>query len=157
MQEAIGLVLRAMGEAEQPRASFAALERAARWSHGHRLFTIMRHDAAAGVNRRVWSNLPEAYPVGGSKPVRETEWTRVLLREGHPFIGRYAADIRAHFADADLILSLGCESVLNLPVRWQGGVIGTINLLDRAGAYTQHHAREGQLLAALAVPALLLA
>jgi hypothetical protein len=89
--------------------------------------------------------------------VRETEWTRVLLREAHPFIGRDAADIRAHFADAETILSLGCESVLNLPVRWQGGVIGTINLLDRAGAYSAHHAREGQLLAALAVPALLLA
>jgi hypothetical protein len=157
MQEAIGLVLRAMGEADQPHASFAALERAARWSLGHRLFTIMRHDAAAGMNRRVWSSLPDAYPVGGSKPVRETAWTRVLLREGHPFIGRDAEDIRANFADADLILSLGCESVLNLPVRWRGSVIGTINLLDRAGAYTAHHAREGQLLAALAAPALLLA
>lgn len=156
MQEALGLVLRAVGEAEQPRASFAALERAARWSLGHRLFTIMRHDAAAGLNRRVWSSQPEAYPLGGSKPVRETGWTRVLLREGRPFIGRDAGDIRANFADAELILSLGCESVLNLPVRWRGEVIGTVNLLDRAGAYTPHHAREGQLLAALAIPALLL-
>lgn len=157
MQESIGLVLRALGESDQPGVTFAALERGARWSFGHRLFTIMRHDGAAGLNRRVWSSLPDVYPVGGSKPVRETDWTRVLLREGHPFIGRSAADIRANFADADQILALGCESVMNLPVRWRGGVIGTINLLDRAGAYTQHHARQGQVLAALAIPALLLA
>lgn len=157
MQEAIGLVLRAMGEADQPRASFAALERATRWALGHRLFTIMRHDRAAGVNRRVWSSAPESYPIGGAKPVRDTDWARSLLRDGHAFIGRDAAAIRENFADAELILALGCESVLNLPVRWQGGVIGTLNLLDRAGAYAPHHARQGQVLAALAVPALLLA
>ncbi|MCX8132398.1 MAG: GAF domain-containing protein [Roseococcus sp.] len=155
MRDALGLVLRALGEAEQPRASFAALERAAQWTLGHRLFTIMRHDPAAGVNRRVWSSDPLAYPPGGAKPIRETEWTRHLLREGRPFIGRDAAAIRATFPDAELILSLGCESVLNLPVRWQGGVIGTLNLLDRAGAYAPHHARQGRILAALAIPALL--
>jgi hypothetical protein len=50
---------------------------------------------------------------------------------------------RATFADRALILSLGCESVLNLPVLWRGEVLGTINLLDRAQAYAPHHAEIG--------------
>ncbi len=108
----------------------ALMQRAPGW----RLFTVMRHEG--GFNQRIWSSDPLAYPAGGRKPVREgTEWTRVLLREGRPFLCRDAADIRRHFADAETILALGCQSCLNLPVLRAGRVAGTVNLLHVAHHY----------------------
>ena len=151
----IDAIVAALAEPDQPLATFRALEEATRRAIGHRLFTIMRHDRAANFNTRVFSSRPAEYPAGGGKPVKDSAWTRPLLREGRPFIGHHADDIRATFADHALILSLGCESVLNLPVLWRGEVIGTINLLDRAHAYAPHHAELGSRFAALAIPALL--
>jgi GAF domain-containing protein len=148
-------VVAALAERDQPLATFRALEEATRRAIGHRLFTIMRHDRAADFNTRVYSSRPAEYPAGGGKPVKDSPWTRQLLREGRPFIGRNATDIRATFPDHALIISLGCESVLNVPVLWRGEVLGTINLLDRAQAYAPHHAAVGARFAALAVPALL--
>jgi len=100
----------------QPMPLFLALSSAMQASIGHRLFTIMRHDARAGFNTRLCSSDLAAYPAGGCKPVGAGPWTTRLLRQGLPFIGRDAAAIRVHFADHETILALGCESVLNLPV-----------------------------------------
>ena len=44
-----------------------------------------------------------------------------------------AADIRASFGDAELILSLGCESVLNLPVVFEDRATGRRNRSLRSG------------------------
>ena len=59
------------------------------------------------------------------------------------------------FFDYELIWSLGCESVLNMPVRWAGQTLGTLNLLHRAGHYDESHLPQVRLLAALAVPGFL--
>ena len=139
----------------QPAPLFQALQAAMGAEIGHRLFTIMRHDAAAGRNARIHTSHQQQYPVGGAKPLRPTAWTQQLLVEGRPFIGQDADTIRATFADHATILALGCESVLNLPVLWNGRVLGTVNLLHRAGHYVPHHARIGMALAAWAAPALL--
>ena len=40
------------------------------------------------------------------------------------------------FPDHELIASLGCQSVINVPVVIYGAVYGTINCLDVAGYYT---------------------
>lgn len=49
--------------------------------------------------------------------------------------GKNSEDIRSVFFDHELIASLGCASVLNLPVRWDGKVIGSLNLLHQAHHY----------------------
>lgn len=119
--------------------------------YGWRLCTVMRHEG--GFNQRIWSSDPVAYPPGGRKPVREgTKWTRVLLREGRPFLCRDAAAIRAHFADAAAILALGCESCLNLPVLAGGRVLGTVNLLHRAHHYDAVDADAAMALVAGGLP-----
>jgi hypothetical protein len=142
---------------DQPAASFTALERELEAALGHQLFTIMLHDATAGWNARIHSNRPAAYPPGGRKPLTEHPWMQRVLGAGEPWIGRDAGDIRWAFPDHALILSLGCESALNLPVRWQGRTLGTLNLLHRAGWYGEADAATGRIFAALAVPALLAA
>jgi hypothetical protein len=72
-----------------------------------------------------------------------------------PYIGRSYEDIREVFFDHELIRSLGCESVLNVPVRWNGRSLGTLNLLHRAGWYREADIPAARMFAALAAPGIL--
>lgn len=144
----------ALGAEGSSDRGFAALEAAAGAMFGYRLFSIMQHDAEGGWNARVYSNQPEAYPVGGRKPVRDTAWARQLFTLGDPWLCRDAEEIRATFPDHALIASLGCAAGLNLPVRWQGRTLGTLNLFHQTGWYDAEDLPAGRLLAGLAVPVL---
>lgn len=145
-----------LAAADQPVAFFAALEDAMAKAIGHRLFTIMRHDPTAGRNRRVYSSDPAAYPVSGSKPVNwEHPWARRILIEGQPWVGVNAADIVWAFPDHEKIAGMGLASAMNLPVRWGGRILGSVNLLHEEGYYTETDAALGSIFAAFAVPALL--
>jgi hypothetical protein len=148
----IALVAEALTQAGQPHALFAALDQALGATLGHRLFTVLRYHPDAQESERLYTSQGAAYPVGGRKAVRATPATARLFGERRPYIGRTAADIRASFGDADLILSLGCESVLNLPVLFDGRVLGTVNLLHEAGWYNEGDVPLGLTFAALAVP-----
>jgi hypothetical protein len=59
------------------------------------------------------------------------------------------------FYDYELIWSLGCESMLNVPVVWRGQTMGTLNLSHRAGFYDESHIAPVLRLAHLALPGLL--
>ena len=152
----IDAVARSLDEAEQPHATFHAVDAAMKQAVGHILFTILISHHDTKLSERFYSNMPEAYPVGGTKPIKESGWTKLLLDEGRPYIGRTKEDIAWAFFDHELIHSLGCDSVLNMPVRWRGHTIGTMNLLDRAGAYDETHIPIVRAIAQLALPAMLL-
>ena len=148
-------VARAMMEAGQPGPGFRALDRAMGAVIGHKLFTVLLHHAGARESERRYTNQPAAYPVGGRKPVTASPWTERLFTERRPYIGRSAQDIRTVFFDHELILSLGCASVLNVPVVWNGRTLGSINLLHEAGWYDDDDLPVAETFAALATPALL--
>lgn len=146
----------AQAAAGQPEALFRALQQAMADAIGHRLFTVMKHDPVAGRNRRAFSSDPVSYPVSGYKTVAwDHPWTRRVLVEAQPWIGRDAADIAWAYPDHEKIAALGLESAMNLPVRWAGRTLGTVNLLHGAGHYTEAHAELGLVLATFAAPALL--
>ena len=150
----LAAVAAAVAGGGQPEATFRALDAAMTAALGHKLFTVLlRHP---GESERRYTNQPAAYPVGGRKPVTPSPWTEQLFGRREPYIGRTAADIRAVFFDHELIASLGCASVLNLPVVWDERVLGTINLLHEAGWYDEGDVPIGLAFAALAVPAYLL-
>ena len=88
---------------------------------GHKLYTALLYHGPEGGTERYYTNNPGAYPVGGRKPPNDLPWTRRLLVEGIPYIGYDAGDIRDVFFDHALIISLGCESILNIPVAHKGG------------------------------------
>jgi hypothetical protein len=151
----LAAVSAAVARAGQPQATFAALDAALGAVLGHTLFTILAYDPARGESQRCYTNQPVAYPVGGRKPLPPNAWAERVLRDHRAYVGFTADDIRAVFFDHALIASLGCESVLNAPVVWNGEAIGTINLLHQARWYEERDADIAQAFAAFAVPALL--
>jgi GAF domain-containing protein len=153
--EALARVARALSETDQPRALFTALDRATADTIGHKLFTLMIFHADAGETERVYTNQPGPYPVGGRKHFAETPWSRSLLRDGRPYVGRTAQDIRDVFFDHELILSLGCASVLNVPIVWRRRVLGTMNLLHEERWYSDDDVPLGSAFAPALVPAFL--
>ena len=148
-------VARAHADILQPQATFEAIDRASAAVIGHRLFTILVHHRAARESERIYSNMPQAYPVQGRKPVTGSPWMQQVMEQGRPYIGRNADDIREVFFDHELILSLGCESVLNIPLRWRGQTVGTLNLLHRADWYKPEHIELATVFAQLALPAVM--
>lgn len=154
MTQALRRVAIAHSAAGQPGATLQALGDALADTVGYRLFTVLLHDPAAGLIRRAYSTMPAEYPVEGAKPITDSPWMRQLLLHGEPYVGRDREDIRAVFFDYELIWSLGCESVLNLPVRWDGRVLAVLNLLHGSGWYNEVDPRSLLPLAQLAVPAL---
>jgi hypothetical protein len=148
-------IIDAHRDPDQPAATFRAVDRALARSPGTILFTVLVHHPGLRQSERFYSNMPDAYPVGGRKPVTDSAWMQRVIFAGEPYIGRTREDIRDVFFDHELIWSLGCESVLNMPVRWAGQTVGTLNLLHRAGHYGPEHLDSVRLAAHLALPGLL--
>ena len=145
----------AQGRADQPDALFAALDEALKSAIGHKLFTILTYDDASGEAARVYSNLPGPYPAGGRKRLAPGPWTEAVLDRGEAYIGRTQDDLRSVFPDHELIASLGCASVLNMPVRWCERTLGSLNLLHEAGWYDEDDVAACLPFAQLTLPALL--
>ena len=148
-------VARAMRSPASPEAALTALDAAMGATIGHKLFTCLLHHPAARESERRYTNQPAAYPVGGRKPVPDSAWARRLFVEREPYIGYTADDIREVFFDHELIASLGCASVLNVPVVHDGRTLGVLNLLHEARWYDEADAPLAQVFAALAAPACL--
>lgn len=132
---ALSRLVETVAESENLDTIFAAVAQTAQTLIGHQLFTVMAFDAESKEVERLYSSNPQAYPPGGRKLKRDTAWGRQVLEQGRAYIGHNAEDIRSHFNDHELILGLGLESVLNVPVRVLGRTIGTMNLLHRADYY----------------------
>jgi len=113
------------------------------------------YDDAVTESIRVYSNRAGDYPLGGRKKIVSRRWADQVVRDGVPFIGNTAADLREVFSDHALISSLGCESVLNMPVRWGGKTVGSLNLLHDAYWYQGVDLSAVAVFAQLVAPALM--
>ena len=103
---------------------------------GGKLFTVMTVDWENERAGRVFTSHPEEYPVSGTKPLHYDSWFDVVHKERKPFVANTIADIAKVFGDHELIWSLGCGSVVNLPIEIAGAMVGTVNLLDAEHFYT---------------------
>jgi hypothetical protein len=106
-----------------------------------RLWTVMTVDLEAGLARRAYTNMPDAYPVSGTKPIIRNDWFDIVHGQQKSFVANTLGEIAAVFPDHELIGSLGCASVLNLPVFQGGELLGTVNLLDVEGHFTPDRVR----------------
>ena len=117
-----------------------------------RLFTVLQVDLPEVV--RLYSSNREAYPVTGRKLMGPTPWGAYVIIEGQPWLGHTAADLKWAFADHALIASLGCGSCLSIPVRENDQTLGTLNILDAEGCYTQDDLIRSSAYATSAIPLL---
>jgi hypothetical protein len=143
----------AIAAARTPEAVWPPLADLAQAVAGHRLFTVTTVDMTAGLARRLYTSHPREYPVSGTKPIHRDAWFDIVQGEGRSFVANTIADIAKVFPDHELIWSLGCGSVLNLPVMLRGELVATVNLL-----YGEHHYTPARVQAAereLRTPAML--
>ena len=129
--------------------TYAELGAAAQARFGWKLYTAMRY-LPSGEVQRVHTSNPDAYPLAGRKPRRDTPWSNQVLVQGKPYFADDEAGIRAAFEDADLIIGLGLGSVINVPVKDGDRVLGTLNFLREAGAYRKENVAEAEEIASLA-------
>ena len=134
---------------------FAALQALVQATVGAKLFTYMTVDMAAEVARRAYTSDPENYPTSGTKPIRYDSWFDIVHKQRQYFVANTIADIAKVFPDYGLINSLGCQSVVNMPVVIGGELVGTVNMLDVDGYYTPERVR--LIREVIAVPAKLAA
>lgn len=136
-------------------ALFKAVETATADIVGHKLFTLLYVAPTGKRVKRLYTNMPKEYPVGGYKEIKDTPWHQRVVREKRAWVGYDADDIKWAFPDHALILSLGCESAMNVPVVYGGRLLGTMNLLDAKGHYKETDPDRCAAFAALLVGPLL--
>lgn len=136
MRQALGKFSAAIAAAKDSHSVWEALRDLAFTVAGHRLFTVTTVDMEAGLARRVFTSHPAEYPVSGTKPIHRDAWFDIVHGEKRSFIANTIDDIAKHFPDHELIRSLGCGSVINLPVVLMGELAATINLLHEDRYYT---------------------
>ncbi|MGX9964754.1 GAF domain-containing protein [Roseomonas sp. F4] len=145
----------ALAEPAQPAATLAALDAALAGAVGHILCTMQVHHAG-GEAERIWSNLPEAYPVGGRKKASAAPRMQELMQHGRSILIRTEDELRASYPDHAGASALGCGSAMNTPVRWQGRTLGQVNLMHRAGWYGEEDVMLVRSFVQLALPAFLI-
>lgn len=119
---------------------------------GWRLFTVLAWDAPRSTLCRAYTSHPVEYPAGGEKQFSlEAPWVRQVIVGRQAFLGPDPAAVASVFVDHELIESLGCGAVVNVPVVHQDEVIGVLNLLDAEGSYNGDSVAAAAELAPLAV------
>lgn len=149
IEDLIGL----LAEPGQPNFFYDALDAALARHVGHRLLTLLCTDGDEVA--RVYSNMPDVYPVFGRKPMGVTPWGDLVLRRQLPFLGRDREAIKWAFFDHELIASIGLNAAINIPVVYDGETIGTINLLHEEFFYEETHVEIARKFAPLLIPAFL--
>ncbi|MET0576944.1 MAG: GAF domain-containing protein [Mesorhizobium sp.] len=141
----------ALEATNDPAVAWAALQQLADALFGVKLFTVSTVDMTAGLSRRLYTSDPASYPVSGTKPISRDAWYELVVAGRQNFIKNTLAEISGHFPDYELIGSLGCGSVLNMPVVLGGEVVGTVNCLG-----AEHHLTPERIAASehLRLPAL---
>lgn len=143
--------LAALRQPGPPEKLFAAVDRALAETVGHKLFTLLYVAPNGRRVKRLYTNMPKDYPVGGYKEITDSPWHRQVIQGRHAWVGHDAKDIAWAFFDHELIVSLGCESAVNVPVVYAGRVLGTLNLLDAAGHYEESDVARIEPFAALLI------
>ena len=102
---------------------FQAVDKALAEVVGHKLFTLLYVAPNGKRVKRLYTNMPKEYPVGGYKEVTESGWHKRVIGERRVWVGYDYEDVKWAFFDHELIRSLGCESSLNQPIVYAGRVL----------------------------------
>ena len=135
---------------EQLARADAALQRV----FGHTHLTVNRYDAATDETSRVYSSAPEIYPLAGRKRRKTNGWSEQVIDRGEIHLANDLDAVKRTFDDHAAIVALGCASVLNIPVRWNGRTLGALNLMGPADRFAGCDRASALAFAALMIPVL---
>ncbi|MFT4193660.1 GAF domain-containing protein [Ottowia sp.] len=142
----------ALGRADGADARWAEVSRLAEAVFSHRLLTGLVYLREQRLMRRIFTSDESISPLGGFKATGRGPWSVQVLEQGLPYVGSDEADIRTVFSEADLLIERGLHAVLNIPIWFDAGVIGSINLLGHRHAYDQVSEPLIDLMAGLCTP-----
>lgn len=103
---------------------------------GAKLVTVTSVDPEDLSYERLYSTMPEVYPVSGRKPANTTSWSLKVMEQREVFVANDYAAVAAAMPDHETIRSIGCESLVNVPLVLSGRVIGTLNCLAASGNFS---------------------
>lgn len=155
--EIIKQLMAVLRQAGQPEITLKALDEVLARTVGHRLLTALVYQASEQVADRIYSSHPETFSDTGRKSLAEAPTMKAVLETGLPHLSRTTEDVIKNFPDYQKIIKHGCGSVLNVPVGWNGRILGQINLLHQSGHYRETDIAFVETISQLAVPAFLAA
>ncbi|MCU4180441.1 GAF domain-containing protein [Bosea sp. BH3] len=139
----------------EPKVAYSAIDALVQKVWGHKLLTVLAYRAETVEVERLYSSNETAYPVGGRKPKQGTAWGAHVLEKGEFHISHNAEDIKATFFDHELIASLGASGMINIPLLVSGRCVGTLNISNVAGFFSEADFPTARIFGALTVPLLL--
>ncbi|MGF6177924.1 GAF domain-containing protein [Ensifer sp. 4252] len=145
----------AWGADSQPASLLQAADQAFAELVGHTLFTVTRVLPGRREIERLYSTCQSVYPVGGRKPMEHNAYADSVHAEKRPFLARTPTEFRHLFPDHETMTSLGIGSVINLPVVYDGAVLGTVNLHHLEWVYEDKDLEPAMMLARQITPAML--
>ena len=153
--EDVAAIIARSAESADTKVIYRTAERIAAETIGWRLFTILCYVEAEQAVERLYSSDEAAYPVGGRKPLSKITASHGAMERGEVFLAATKEDVRKAFFDHELIFSLGITAILNVPIRYAGRRLGTVNLCGEEGMYGPAEIAKAKILAGLLVPALM--
>ena len=119
---------------------------------GHKLITYTVIDEKLKFCERVYSNKNKIYPILGQKKMPKNIWSVKVLKNKQHFVCRTKKDIKKIFYDYETIFSLGCGSIINLLILFQGKPIGTVNILNKENHYSGKDIKKIDFLCVYLIP-----
>ncbi len=148
----------ALSTAKTPDQAYDALSELTQTLVGAKLFTVMTVDMITELAQRAYTSDPKNYPTSGTKPITHNSWFAIVHDRHECFVANTIEEIAEVFPDYELINSLGCQSVINLPIVIGGTLAATVNILHEEGFYTQERVtRTKEMLALPSLAALCVA
>ena len=119
---------------------------------GHKLITFTVIDEKLKFCERVYSNNNKIYPILGQKKMPKNIWSTKVLKNKQHFICKSKQEIKKIFFDYEIIFSLGCGSIINLLILFQGKPIGTVNILNKENHYSDKDLKKIDFLTVFLIP-----
>jgi hypothetical protein len=148
---------KALSDASGLGPMFEAAAEAYQAEIGFRLLTVSSIDEHEHLTAtRLWSSSQTIFPIGGTKPLNNTEWLDAIMRERRPLVCNDPHALRRMFHDHADIEAVECGSGINLPIVLKGDVIGVVNVFHEPYWFTVDRVQDATSMLALMYPPMLL-
>lgn len=126
---------RALALAGDRQAQWGVISALLEEAFGHKLFTALLYLEEHRLMKRLYTSDESISPLGGFKATGNGPWSRLVLEEEQMYVASNEDDVRTVFSEAPMLIERGLQSAFNIPVRHQGRVIGSLNMLATRHAY----------------------